>query len=190
MKQVDNSRRKFLLNSGVMLVGSLVALNTPLALAAARDNAKKLSVYNIHTGESGVFTFWEQGEYIQEEIAGLSRILRDHRSGEMMNMDTKLLDTLHMVQNATGNHRRFEIISGYRSPKSNGKLRKLDGKGGVAKKSFHMKGQAVDVRLPGTELAHLRKAASGLKRGGVGYYPGNNFVHLDTGWVRAWRERA
>ena len=57
---------------------------------------------------------------------------------------------------------------------------------GVAKKSLHQLGQAIDIRIPGVDLGYLRKAALSLKEGGVGYYPAQDFVHVDTGRVRFW----
>jgi uncharacterized protein YcbK (DUF882 family) len=110
--------------------------------------------------------------------------LRDHRTGEIEVIDRRLLNQLFILQHKIENHGSFHIISGYRSPKTNARLRKTGS--GVAKRSLHMQGRAVDVRLPGVELKHLRQAALKLHAGGVGYYPKSNFVHLDTGRARFW----
>jgi uncharacterized protein YcbK (DUF882 family) len=99
-------------------------------------------------------------------------------------MDPKLFDLLHTLSNKLENRNAFQIISGYRSPESNRKLRQATS--GVAKKSFHLAGQAVDIRLPGRNLAQLRRAALNLQAGGVGYYPRSNFIHMDTGPRRRW----
>jgi len=143
-----------------------------------------LSFNHLHTGEKLKLTYWADGEYLSESLAEINNLLRDFRTGERYKMDPELIDLLHRLQVATGNHRAFEIISGYRSPKTNAMLRSSSS--GVAKKSFHMLGQAIDVRLPGTDLKHLHKAAIEAKSGGVGLYTGSNFVHLDTGRVRNW----
>ena len=79
----------------------------------------------------------------------------------------------------------YEIISGYRSPATNEKLRQTGG-GGVARRSLHMDGRAIDVRLAGCRLSQLRDLALAMNAGGVGYYPTSAFVHLDTGRVRSW----
>ena len=50
----------------------------------------------------------------------------------------------------------------------------------------HMEGRAIDVRMPGVPLQDLRDAALSLKLGGVGFYPRDQFVHVDTGRVRSW----
>ena len=65
-------------------------------------------------------------------------------------------------------------------------LRGKSQRSGVAKRSLHMQGKAMDIRLHGVALKDLRKAAIALKSGGVGYYPKSNFIHVDTGRVRYW----
>ena len=185
--EIALSRRHFLRNSGIFGAGAGLLAVAPNAFAKAASGKEKiLSFYNIHTGERLAAPFWENGEYLQDAIAEISHVLRDHRSGEAMPMDKKLFEYLYKLQQVVGSSKRFEVISGYRSPKSNKQLRSQDSKG-VAKKSFHMKGRAIDVRLPGTELAMLQNAARKLQLGGVGYYPKSNFVHLDTGWARSWK---
>ena len=99
-------------------------------------------------------------------------------------MDPKLLDLLHQLQAKVEHQGEFHIISGYRYPVTNKMLNKKSS--GVAKRSYHMLGKAIDVRLPGFDTKQLRKAALSLKGGGVGYYASSNFVHLDVGRVRYW----
>lgn len=185
--EMSLTRRHFLRNSCIIGAGAGIATAAPNAFAKAASSQERiLSFVNIHTGEKIVSPFWEDGTYLQDAIAEISHVLRDHRTGEAMPIDKKLFDYLHKLQQLVGSTKRFEVISGYRSPKSNKLLRKADSKG-VAKKSFHMKGQAIDVRLPGTDLAKLQKAARQLQMGGVGYYPNSGFIHLDTGWARSWK---
>lgn len=145
---------------------------------------RSLSFYNLHTGESLRTIYWEKGIYIPEGLEAISHILRDHRTGEQMEMNAELMDLLHAVRTRTGSKKPFRIISGYRSPKTNAMLNKTTS--GVAKKSLHMQGKAIDINLPGVALSDLRKAAMDLKAGGVGYYPQSGFVHLDVGRVRHW----
>ncbi|MCC7488466.1 MAG: DUF882 domain-containing protein, partial [Gammaproteobacteria bacterium] len=114
----------------------------------------------------------------------INHLLRDFRSGAVHPIDPRLLDVLHDVQAMSGSSGRYEIISAFRSPATNEMLRHKSS--GVAQKSLHLQGQAVDVRLEGLATGTLRRAALSLGRGGVGYYPDSDFVHLDTGRVRAW----
>ena len=100
-------------------------------------------------------------------------------------MDPTLFDVLHRITLALNTQTSFQVISGYRSAKTNDRLRTTRG-GGVAKRSLHMDGKAIDIRLPGVPLAELRDAALSLKAGGVGFYPRDQFVHIDTGRVRSW----
>jgi uncharacterized protein YcbK (DUF882 family) len=175
------ARRRFIQT----LVGAGAVLALPALQASVhRAPERSLAFRNLHTGESLRATYWAEGSYLKEELNDVNQVLRDHRSGEVYPMDPKLLDLLYVLQQATGVNGAFHIISGYRSPQSNQKLRAKSN--GVAKRSLHMQGRAVDVRLPGCELKHLRDAALSLKAGGVGYYAKSDFIHVDTGRVRRW----
>ena len=152
---------------------------------APSTDCRKLSLRNLHTGELIQTTYWENGQYHQEALRELSHVLRDHRSNESVEPDINLLDQLAQLQDATGNRNAWDVISAFRSQTTNEKLRKNGS--GVARKSFHCLGKAIDVRLPGTSLKDLHKAALALRAGGVGYYPKSGFIHVDTGPVRNWR---
>ena len=179
------SRRDFLkIASGAALtVASPIAMATT-AIQKPQQGERILRFQNIHTGEKVSATYWADGVYIPDELTTIDRVLRDHRSREVAKMDRNLYDLLYVLQQQVQNDGTFQVISGYRSPASNDKLRKTGG--GVAKRSLHMRGKAIDIRLPGVELKHLRQAALNLKAGGVGYYPKSNFIHVDTGRPRFW----
>ena len=149
---------------------------------AAED--RKLSFYNTHTHERLAVIYKRDGNYIPEALNKICKILRDHRSGDIFKMDPKLMDYLYDLLTEVGNHGEVHIISGYRSPKTNNKLRRKSN--GVAKGSLHMQGKALDFRLPGTDTAVLRDKALAMKRGGVGYYKKSDFIQIDTGRVRHW----
>ena len=177
------SRRTFL----TTVAGAALTLATPGAIAAAASATQRdreLSFYNTHTGEKLTATFWADGEYLDDGVEQISWLLRDHRAEEASAMDPKLLDLLHSLQQNVAHPGEFHVISGYRSPATNEMLAKRSG--GVAKRSYHMLGQAIDVRLPGFDTQSLKKAAIALKGGGVGYYSNSDFVHLDVGRVRTW----
>lgn len=181
----SGGRRRFVsLTLGATLLGGApgVAKATVLSRAATRD----LAMNHTHTRETIALTYAIGRSYVPEALADFDRFLRDHYSGLAGRMDPALYDLMHAVRASLKARVPFQIISGYRAPQTNEHLRTTRG-GGVAKRSLHMDGKAVDVRLPGVPLAELRDAALALKRGGVGYYPGSNFVHLDTGAVRSWR---
>lgn len=177
------SRRKFLTS----VAGAAFTLAAPGAIAVAKPVSKhdrELAFYNIHTGEKISATYWSDGNYLKDGIKEISWLLRDHRAGVASSMDPKLFDLLHQLQTEVGHPGEFQVISGYRSPATNNMLNKHTS--GVAKRSYHMLGQAIDVRLPGFETRHLHKAAKSFKAGGVGYYSKSDFVHLDVGRVRYW----
>lgn len=166
------------------LIGA--ALTLPLATPALASSPapRSLSILNLHTGERLAATYWEAGAYVEDALAGLAKVLRDHRTGETHAMAPRLLDLVANLQ-AEFSAKPVQVISGYRSPRTNEALRRSGG-GGVAKRSLHMDGLAMDIRMPGVDLARLRDAAWGLQSGGVGYYPGSDFVHVDVGRVRRW----
>lgn len=179
MKHTIN-RRKFL------KLGMLAAV-LPLPAFASRGPSvgeRRLSFDNLHTGEKLDLPYWIEGDYVPDALAEINHVLRDFRTNQVAAIDTGLLELLHRVKATLGTSRPFQVISGYRSPASNQML--ASHSSGVAKHSLHMQGMAIDVRLPGVPLADLRQAGLMLKGGGVGYYPGSNFVHLDVGRVRTW----
>ena len=145
---------------------------------------RALSFYNTHTGEELEVVYWARGRYLDQALTGIDHILRDHRTGDTKPIDVRLLDLAHALGERLGNQGPFHIISGYRSAKTNALLRA--GSNGVAGKSLHLKGKALDIRMPDTDLPVLHRAAVDLKGGGVGYYPGPDFVHIDVGRVRYW----
>ena len=163
---------------------SVLAAAAPSRLLADPGAERVLSFAHTHTGERLRVPYYAGGHYLPEGHSRLDHLLRDHRSGEEHPMDPGLLDILHDLRLVTGTREPFQVISGYRSPKTNAKLR---GAGrGVAKRSLHMDGKAIDVRLADVKTSVLRDAALELKRGGVGYYRQSDFVHVDTGRVRRW----
>jgi len=193
------SRRKFLKQ---MAYGSVLALSgCGVETAAVRqvsrhvhDHAhtqpihspgyKTLSFEHTHTGEKLKLTYFEHGKYIKDALQEINYLLRDFRTDDTHPIDTALLDQLFDLKQTLGLNRPFHIISGYRSPFTNARLRKHSH--GVAEHSFHLQGRAIDIRVEGVPSKTIRNAALTMAQGGVGYYPRNNFVHLDSGRFRTW----
>ena len=183
----DISRRIFLRRATAVSVA--VASVTRPSLAAVAGTAaqapRRLAFQHTHTGESIALVYAERDAYVPEALLALNHFLRDHYSGDVGMIAPGLLDQLHRLQQTLGSDQPFQVISGYRSPATNTTLRQTRG-GGVAKHSLHMEGRAIDIRLPDVALAKLRDAALSLRAGGVGYYPGERFVHVDNGPIRRW----
>ena len=156
-----------------------------LAQDAPAADERYLELFNTHTQEQAHVVFKRSGKYDQAALDTLKKLLRDHRNGEVHDMDPRLYDQLYDLAVAANCHPHYEIISGYRSPESNDKMSARPGSG-VAKKSLHMQGRAMDVRLKNCDCAKLRDLALMAKQGGVGYYQRSNFVHIDTGAFRTW----
>ena len=159
--------------------GALLPLNSMSSL-----DERKLSFYHTHTQKTLEVTYAVGGVYVQSALEEINHFLADFRTGDVKGMDPELLDIMYDVRTSLGGNGTFEIISAYRSPKTNQMLR--DAGKGVAKKSQHLLGKAIDIRLRNVASSELRDAALRMKRGGVGYYEKSNFVHIDTGRVRRW----
>jgi len=171
-------RRHFLAGGGL----SLLAARPAFANAGART----LLFDNIHTGEKLKVDYWVEGRYLPDALAAINHLLRDFRSGESYPISPELLDLLATLRGRLETSQPVSVISGYRSPGTNAMLRGEREHSGVATKSLHMKGMAVDIRIPGRSLQALHAAALAQKGGGVGYYPKSDFVHVDVGRVRSW----
>jgi uncharacterized protein YcbK (DUF882 family) len=144
-----------------------------------------LRLYHTHTGEHLDIVYRHGDNYVPEALAKLDHFLRDHRTGEVHHFDPRLFDLLSDATQAVGRaNAEIHIICGYRAPNSNEYLRTHTS--GVAKNSLHMQAEAIDIRLPGTRTSRFRDAALALRRGGVGYYPASDFIHVDVGRVRRW----
>lgn len=187
--ECDGARRRFLtlgLTAGIATLACSVVLPS-VSLAgglARRKGSKILNLRNLHTDEKLKIAYWRDGFYNRAALGKINYLLRDHRCGEEHSIDLSLLDLLYDLRGAVGSDAELEIISGYRAPETNASMAKASR--GVAQKSYHTKGMAVDINLPGTTLSKLRKTALTLERGGVGFYPRSGFVHVDVGPVRHW----
>ncbi|HTS03443.1 MAG TPA: DUF882 domain-containing protein [Thermoanaerobaculia bacterium] len=183
---LDLSRRRLCVSALAAAAASL--LPKPLKASLEKD-VRSLSFHNTHTDERLETVYCVSGRYQESGLTAIDWILRDFRTGDVIRIDPKLLDLLHLLREqvsvaGTADAGVYEIISGYRSPRSNELLRMRSG--AVARHSLHLKGMAADVRLTGVPLSRLHAAALDIARGGVGYYPGDDFVHVDTGRVRRW----
>ncbi|KFB09140.1 DUF882 domain-containing protein [Nitratireductor basaltis] len=169
------------------LAGFMLALASVVAFApAVQAETRTLKLYFIHTKERAEITYKRNGRYLSSGLKEINRFLRDWRQNEPTNMDPQLLDLVWEVYRASGARDYIHVVSAYRSPKTNAMLRKRSS--GVAKKSQHMLGKAMDFYIPGVKLSTLRNLGLKYSVGGVGYYPrsGSPFVHLDVGSVRHW----
>ncbi|HEY0647840.1 DUF882 domain-containing protein [Phenylobacterium sp.] len=202
---MDPQRRAFILGGGA-LIGSAAlgaaaklppraptvappvtpppALAAPAVQTRPAADVRRLFLHNLHTGDTVKTVYWENGRYLNDALAEARFALRDWRNGQQHAMDPGLFDIFHELGARLETDRPFQIISGYRSPATNAALHARSS--GVASKSLHLQGMATDIRVEGVQLAHVRNAALDLGRGGVGYYPVSNFVHVDTGRVRRW----
>jgi uncharacterized protein YcbK (DUF882 family) len=167
------------------LVLAAMALPAIPAPSTAVDQERHLRLYHTHTRERIDIVYWRDNDYVPAALAELDRFLRDSLTGDIHHYDPHLFDVLFDLTRASGRpDGELQVICGYRSPQTNEFLRTHTS--GVAKQSLHMQAEAIDIRLPGVKTSSLRDAALALGRGGVGYYPASNFIHVDVGRVRRW----
>jgi len=171
----------------------LIVLLLVAPLARALDVAQtpqpeyRLRFYHTHTREHLDVVYKRGDTYLPEALEQLDHYLRDHRTGDVHHFDPRLFDLLHdLTQSLNDAGGEIDVICGYRTPWSNEFLRTRSAHTGVARHSLHMQAEAIDIRLPGIPTSEVRDAALRLHRGGVGYYAGSDFVHVDVGPVRRW----
>ncbi len=172
------------MGAGALLAGAVPFISCRKAYAELNGGSWGVRLRNAHTGETFSGAYRVGDSYLPEIFQNLNHFLRDFRTGEVFPMDPHVLDIISLVQAQTGTGQPLQVISAYRCPKTNAMLQEKTR--GVAKNSFHMYGQAVDITLPGYSIKRLRDVAMGLQAGGVGYYPKSGFVHVDTGKARHW----
>ncbi|MEQ8965685.1 MAG: DUF882 domain-containing protein [Azospirillaceae bacterium] len=150
----------------------------------ADTGRRTLKLHNLNTTERLTVEYWVDGWYDPDALAALDRFLRDWRTGEVKEIDPNLLDLVYLLHRRCAPGGEVQVVCGYRSPKTNAMLRRQSS--GVARNSYHLRGQAMDFRIEGADLHGVRQEAVAAKVGGVGYYPRSDFVHVDTGPVRTW----
>ncbi|MEI9963637.1 MAG: DUF882 domain-containing protein [Caulobacteraceae bacterium] len=162
-----------------MAAAAFAAPGAAWATALPSTAPRQLTFDNLHTGEKLQAVYFDRGAYVPDALQAVNHVLRDFRTGDVHEIHPQLLDLLHVLQGKVGTSQAFEVISGYRSPKTNAMLHEASS--GVATHSLHMDGMAIDIRLGDVDLAHLHDAALAMQAGGVGYYPASNFVHVGRG---------
>lgn len=180
----DNIKMSVSIPSALAAAAVLLALSPSQASAETRS----LKLYYVHTGEKAEIVFKRNGRFDAQGLKKLNVFLRDWRRNEPTKMDPRLFDLVWQVYRSSGSSQYITVVSAYRSPATNAMLRSRSANTGVAKKSQHMLGRAMDFYIPGVPLAKLRGIGMRYQIGGVGYYPrsGSPFVHMDVGNVRSW----
>lgn len=178
------ARARRLASSGFAAAVLGIFLPSSTETAAANGDTRTLNLYHSHTGESIQATFRINGAYDPAVLEKLNWFLRDWRNNDQTRMDPRLFDVIWEVYRTAGASEPIVIVSAYRSPETNAMLRRRSK--GVAEHSQHILGRAMDTTMPGMPMERIREIGMRLQRGGVGWYPGANFVHLDVGGVRSW----
>jgi len=169
-----------------LLLGGVTWLTLAGSARATPAVGRSVSLINANTGETFSGQYRNGSGPLPSAMTDLAELLRDHHSNTIGPLEVPLIDLLADVMEASG-QATATILSGYRTPETNARLAATTF--GVAEKSQHLLGRAVDVYFE-HRLADAEKAARGMQRGGVGWYPDSRFVHLDTGPVRHWELRS
>ena len=181
------NRRKFL----KMLSGSATVLVTPsIGLSAGffskAGDIRKIKFQNSNTGDRVNTIYWIEGQYVQEALDEINYFMRDWRQNKVIKIDTANLDIISATQTLLDTDEPFELLSGYRTIKTNKMLARVTA--GVARNSYHIKGMAADLRMRSRSVNQIGKAAESCNRGGIGRYVNSSFVHIDCGPKRRWRQ--
>ena len=160
------------------------ALASALPPSPALPSSRKLKFENLHTGEQLAADYVVNNRYDPSALEAINHILRDYRTGDVHVIDPRLLDLLHDLNARLQTNAAFQVISGFRCPQTDAMLHERSN--GVASKSLHTQGMAIDIRVPGRDLKIVHANALSLARGGVGLYPTSDFVHVDVGRLRRW----
>jgi uncharacterized protein YcbK (DUF882 family) len=176
--------RRAFLRAGAAAVLSASLPKLALAAPSLGRDVRTLKLENLHTGERLAADYFVNGRYEPSMLEAVNHILRDYRTGDVHVIDPRLLDLLHDLNTRLEGTAAYQVISGFRSPRTNAMLHERSS--GVASKSLHTEGMAIDIRMAGRALDAVHANALALGRGGVGIYPTSDFVHVDVGRVRRW----
>jgi uncharacterized protein YcbK (DUF882 family) len=181
---VESPTRRTALRAGLGLIAAAAMPVPAFAKVLINHPSRELSFVNLHTGEKLKAEYVHNGAYVPSAIRAISYLMRDHHNNQVRQIDPHLIDVAHMLHGRVGSKGPIDIVCGYRSPETNAMMHEISA--GVAVHSMHIQGKAMDIRIPGTRLGSMRKSALALGLGGVGYYPEDDFLHIDTGPKRAW----
>jgi uncharacterized protein YcbK (DUF882 family) len=176
--------RRTALRAGFGLIAAAAMPVPAFAKALINHPSRELAFVNLHTGEKLKAEYVHNGAYVPSAIRAISYLMRDHHNNKVHQIDPHLIDVAHMLHGRVGSKGPIDIVCGYRSPETNAMMHEISA--GVAVHSMHIQGKAMDIRIPGTRLGSMRKSALALGLGGVGYYPEDDFLHIDTGPKRHW----
>lgn len=179
------SRRRLLTAFAATTVSAAPFFPATAGVLRGSGDIRRLKMTNQRTGEAIDIIYWVEGKYIKQALREVNYFMRDWRQNKSTAIDTRTIDIMSAAHRVMGTSEPYMLLSGYRTPQTNAYLRSRSG--GVARKSLHMKGQAADLRLRSRSVNQMFRAASSFGAGGVGRYPGSNFVHMDCGQVRTWR---
>ncbi len=170
--------------TAVTAMAAVPAFASAPALLRGAGDFRSLSLVNDKTGEWLNTVYWAEGEYIPDALEAINHIMRDWREDLVFQMDPRAIDILSATQHLLDSGEPFQVVSGYRSRKTNAMLRRRSR--AVAKNSYHIKGMAVDIAMRARSVRQISRAGLSLGAGGVGRYSRSQFVHLDSGPVRKW----
>ncbi|PIB24640.1 Tat pathway signal protein [Amylibacter kogurei] len=188
MESQDNSNlsRRGLLGAfaGIAMVSAAPVYSKTFGYVKGAGNIRRVRLRSSRTGESVDTIYWIDGQYIKPAMKEINYFMRDWRENSVAKMDPNLIDVIAATHFRLDTDEPFTLLSGYRTSRTNNMLRSRGS--GVAKKSYHLKAQASDVRLKSRSVSSIARAAVAGRGGGVGKYHRSGFVHVDCGPIRTW----
>lgn len=182
-----NLSRRGLLGAfaGITAISAAPVYSRTFGYVKGAGNIRRLSVRSGRTGETVDSIYWIDGQYIRPALEEINYFMRDWRQDAVAKIDRRTIDVMAAAHARLDTSEPWTLLSGYRTAATNNMLRR---KGrGVAKKSYHLKAQAADLRLKSRSVGTIARAAMASRTGGVGSYYRSSFVHVDSGPIRTWR---
>jgi len=169
----------------ISLLSLIFVVSQAQAEVAAPQGDGTIRLYNYHLQEFAEVSFRNASGLIPSGFDQVKKILRSRGNQTQTEMDVRLIDLIDFLQDHFQAD-TIEIISGYRDPDFNAKLKQEGHK--VSGESRHMNGGALDIHIDEIREETLRDYLLSLGLGGVGYYGPLDFVHVDFGPVKQWNE--
>lgn len=178
-----------MLATGLMLAGCAATSEQQVTGKTSSGPPRSITLHHPASGETVSRVYWQAGRYDRQAMREISKLFRDRRSGEFTDIDPDLIDLMVALREKVGvpSSAPINITSGYRTSATNASLSRTNRN--VAENSYHMRGQAADLHIPGVSAKRLATAAADLQRGGYALYAHTGHVHIDTGPVRTWVPR-
>lgn len=170
-------------------VFALFLLITVTACAGGGLGSHRINIVHKQSGERVKGTYYSRGSYDQDTMNDINKLFRDRVTGEVYEVDPRLITLIDELLSALAlpEGTEVQLTSGFRSFQRNAEMAQKNEN--VARQSYHTKGQAADIKIPGVKGKAVAAVAQTIQGGGVAFYPKSGHIHVDVGTVRTWKPK-